>query len=372
MKINIKTFAGLEQVLAKEVEELGGKDIEILNRMVSCEGDKRFLYSANFQLRTALKILVPIKEFHFENMDEYYQNIFDVNWYDYFDVDKSIFIDSVVNSQMFNNTQFAVLKAKDAVVDKFKEKYLKRPFVKSRNSNIKINIFIKENFCVLSLDSSGEALFKRNYRVQSGDASINEVLAAGMIKISGWNQTNELLDFMCGSGTIPIEGTLIGLNIPPQYKRREFAFCHWHDFEPNLWENVREEALQAQSIEPITVMASDISQKMVDAAAENIANAGLSGYIKLQRANYINVRYNRPKHIIINPPYGKRIGTGKTDINSFYKEIGDTLKHNFTNSEAWIISSNMQAMKHIGLRATKKVILYNGPLESRFQKYELY
>lgn len=372
MNIIAKTFAGLEQVLADEIKDLGGENITILNRSVSFDADKKMLYASNFQLRTALKILYPIKDFNFENVDDFYKKFYEIEWENYFDVQKTIFIDSVVNSSFFQNTKFPALKGKDAIVDRFRDKLNRRPSVHTRKPQVKINLYIKENYCNVSLDSSGDALFKRNYRVNSGPAAINEVLAAGLIKLSGWDGSKELLDFMCGSGTIPIEGTLIGLKIPPQYKRKEFAFMHWKDYDEKIWEEVREDALMKQSTKLINVFASDISQQTLDLASENIANAGLSGYIMTRRTNFEKVKFQQPKHIVFNPPYGKRIGTGRDNIFDFYKKIGDALKTNFAGSEAWMITSNMKALKNVGLRTSKKITLYNGPLESRFVKYELY
>ncbi|MBN2892461.1 MAG: class I SAM-dependent RNA methyltransferase [Bacteroidales bacterium] len=372
MNVIAKTFAGLEQVLADEIQELGGENIKIMNRSVSYDADMKLLYSSNYRIRTALKILVPISDFYFKNIDEFYDNFYNIEWEKYFKVQKSFFIDSVISSSFFNNTKFAALKAKDAIVDRFRDKLNTRPSVITRNPEIKINVYVRENYCNVSLDSSGEALFKRGYRVNSGPAAINEVLAAGLVKLSGWDGKKELLDFMCGSGTIPIEGTMIGLNIPPQIKRKNFGFQHWNDYDKNLWENAVEEANNAQSTNIITVFASDISQRTLDEASENVANAGLFSYIMLRRASFDKVSFQSPKHIIFNPPYGKRIGTGNEDIFDFYKRIGDTLKNNFAESEAWMITSNMQALKNVGLRTSKKIILYNGPLESRFVKYEMY
>ncbi len=372
MNLIAKTFAGLEEVLANEIEELGGTNIQQLNRSVSFDADLRLLYSVNYRLRTALKILKPIKDFNFDNVDDFYDQLYDIAWEEYFDKSKSIFVDSVVNSSFFNNTKFAALKTKDAIVDRFRDKFNSRPSVLTRQPDVKINIYVKENYCNISLDSSGEALFKRGYRVKSGPASLNEVLAAGLIKLSGWDGKNELLDFMCGSGTIPIEGTMLGLRIPPQIKRKKFAFQHWTDFDQKIWDEVVEDALMQQSTNLIETFASDISQNTLDEAQENIANAGLSSYIKTRRTSFDRISFQQPKHIVFNPPYGKRIGTGNENIFDFYKRIGDTLKNNFVDSEAWMITSNLKALKNLGLRTSKKIILYNGPLESRFVKYELY
>ncbi len=373
MKVIAKTFAGLEEVLANEIKEIGGLNIKSEKRAVWFECDKKLLYAANYTLRTALKILAPIAEFQFKNVEDFYKKIYEVDWENYFVEEKTIFIDKVVYSQMFKNTQFAALKTKDAIVDRFKDKTGNRPSVDLKNPQIKINLYVKDDFCSLALDSSGNPLYKRSYRVKSHPAQINEVLAAGLVLLSEWDKKTELLDFMCGSGTIPIEAALIGLNIPPQFKRKKFAFQNWKDYDKELWESVIEEQMNKQSLELIKIFASDISQESVDMAAENIANAGLSGYITIRRSNFENVKFNSPKHILFNPPYGKRIGNTKEDnILELYKKIGDVLKNNFKKSQAWLITSNMQALKNVGLKTSKKIILYNGPLESRFVKYDLY
>lgn len=372
MNIIAKTFSGLEEVLMEEIKEIGGTNIKKLQRSVSFDGDKKTLYRANYKLRTALKILVPIFDFEFDDIDEFYKNIHKIVWEKNFTVDKTFMIEAVISSDIFRNTQFAALRAKDAIVDRFRERTGERPSIDKYAPQIKINVYVKGNYCNISLDSSGDALFKRGYRESGGAAPINEVLAAGLVLLSKWDKKKEFLDFMCGSGTILIEAAMIGMNIPPQFKRKFFAFQEWKNFDLGLWEEVQEEENKKQSKKSITLFGSDISLKAIEMARENVANSGLSSYIKLKRASFTTLKYETPKHIVFNPPYGKRIGGEEEDMYDFYEKIGDTLKQNYTNSEAWFITGNLPALKHVGLRTSKRIILFNGPIESRFVKYELY
>ncbi len=372
MEIIAKTFAGLEGVLKKEIEQIGGTNVKELRRSVSFEGDKKLLYTANYKLRTALKILVPINNFKFRDLNDFYAKLYDMEWEKFFDVKKTISIDPVVFSDFFQNTHFVALKAKDAIVDSFMSKFDRRPTVDIKNAEVKINLYIKDKYVNVSLDSSGKALYKRGWRIKQGIAPLNEVLAAGIILLSQWDKKVEFLDFMCGSGTLPIEATMIGLNIPPQFRRKKFAFQNWNDYDSDLWEKVVEEENNKQSFNLISTFGSDISARSLDEAAENVSFAGFSPYITLQNKPIDKVFFNSPKHIIFNPPYGKRIGNRGSDMDTLYKTIGDTLKNNFEGSQAWMFTGNLDALKHIGLRSSKKIILYNGPIESRLVKYELY
>lgn len=372
MEILAKTFAGLEEVLCKEIEEIGGKNVKIQTRSVSFEGDKKLLYASNYCLRTALKILVPILDFEFRDVDEFYKKIYNFDWTTIFDYKKYFAIEQVVSSAMFKNTQFAALKAKDAIVDFFMSKVNNRPSIDIKNPDIKLNLYINNNYCNISLDSSGEALYKRGYKVRQGPAPLNEVLAAGIIMLSGWDKKTELADFMCGSGTIPIEAALLALNIPPQFKRKIFGFQNWKDYDASLWKTVVNTEFNKQKMDKITIFASDISQQAIDVTSENVSYSGLSSFIKIKRAHFDTVTYNEPKFLLFNPPYGKRLGEDDEELYVFYKKIGDVLKNNHKGSTAWMITGNMTALKNLGLRTSKKIILYNGPIESRLVKYELF
>ncbi len=365
-----KTFKGLEDVLFNELEQLGASDLKKANRAVEFTGDKALMYRANFHLRTALRILKPIAEFNVKDENELYQQIQTIDWTNYFDLKNTFAIDSVVHSDNFSHSKYVALKVKDAIVDQFREKFKKRPYVETENPDIRISIHIANELCTVSLDSSGESLHKRGYRIKTNKAPINEVLAAGMILLSGWDKKSVFVDPMCGSGTLIIEAAMIANNIPPGVYRQKFGFETWKDFDNDLLEEIYEE----DTVEPdfdIKIIGSDISEIAIRIARENIANAGLKKKIELQINPIEN--YIPPAEggiIVTNPPYGERIK--KNEINNFYKVLGDRFKNRYQGYEAWLISSNFDAIKHIGLRPSQKMTLFNGPLECKFLNYSIY
>ena len=332
------------------------------------------LYRANYELRTALKILSSVGSFKASNPAKLYEGIFKIDWHKYFDVSKTFAVNSVIFTNNFQHSGFVTLKVKDAIADKFRQVYDKRPSIDTRNPDIRINVLIQANEVKVSLDSSGEPLFKRGYRTKHGKASISEVLAAGMILLSKWDIGTDFVDFMCGSGTLPIEAALIAYNIPPQIEREEFAFQNWIDFDEKLWESVKEKANKNRKNKDevkCKIFASDKSYKSISFSRENIENLHLDEIIELSKSDLSKLDFEKTnKHIIINPPYGERLEI--EDINGLYKDIGDELKKKYSGSVAWILSGNFQALKKIGLRTSKKMTLYNGPLECKFQKYEMY
>lgn len=365
-----KTFHGLEPILAQEIQNIGGQDVQILKRAVKFYGDKRLLYSANYNLRTALKILVPIKEFTIYSQTDFYYKIKKIKWQEYISADSTIQIETVCNSKFFKNTHFVTLRTKDAIVDKFRELTGKRPGIDTLHPDLKINVHISDAKCTISLDSSGDPLFKRGYRTKTGDAPLNEVLAAGLIKMSGWNGNCDFYDPMCGSGTLAIEAALIAYNIPPGLYRKEFAFEKWADFDEDLFEIVCDEENPKDF--NFNIYASDISEKTARIAEENINSASLKGKIKVFRKPFEDFSVpETPGMIITNPPYGERLSKDD-DMIQFYAEIGNKLKKDFPDFDAWIISSNLKALKHVGLKPSKKIPLFNGALECRFNKFEMY
>lgn len=366
-----KTSAGLETVLAKELRQLGAGNIRTGVRVVSFEGDKGFMYKANLALRTALRILKPIAEFKVRSEDEFYRKIYDMNWEEYFDENGSFAIDSTVHSERFTHSKYVSLKAKDAIVDKFRNLTGKRPDIDLRNPTVKINIRISDQMCTVSLDSSGEPLFKRGYRTQTGEAPINEVLAAGILLESGWDGLSDFLDPMCGSGTILIEAAMIALNIPPNINNKGFGFMKWKDYDPKLYELIENAQMNRIRDFKGQIVGYDILAENVVKAKENIENANLSEFIKVERANFFRTKKytNEHLHIVFNPPYGERL---EINIPEFYQQIGDTLKTNYPDSQAWLITTEKEAMKNVGLRASKRIKVFNGPLEARLLQYEIY
>ncbi|HLS30406.1 MAG TPA: THUMP domain-containing protein [Flavobacteriaceae bacterium] len=366
-----KTFAGLEAILAKELRLLGAGNIQPGIRVVSFEGDKGFMYKANLSLRTALRVLKPIAEFDVRSEDEFYRKIYDIDWEKYLNVEDSFAIDSTVHSEKFTHSNYVTLKAKDAIVDKFRNVAGKRPDIDLQNPKLRINIHINDQFCTVSLDSSGDSLHKRGYRKETGEAPINEVLAAGMLMHAGWDGRSDFLDPMCGSGTILIEAAMIALNIPANINNAGFGFKNWKDWDPELYDIIEKAQLDRIRDFKYEIIGYDISEEAVTKAKENVANANLSDFIKVFKADFFtSEKYSKGHlHMVFNPPYGERLAI---NIPEFYEKIGDTLKQNYPGSQAWFLTSDVEAMKSVGLRTSRRVKLYNGPLEARLLQYEIY
>lgn len=371
-KMIAKTFVGLEGVLAKELKDLGAEEVTILKRAVSFTGDKKMMYKANFNLRTALRILKPVFSFQASDNDQLYKAIYDFDWSQYIKLGHTIAIDAVVNSKYFNNSQYVELKVKDAIVDQFRERIGKRPSVDLENPSIRINIHISEDNCDVLLDSSGDSLHKRGYRVSTDIAPLNEVLAAGMIMLSGWEGKTDFVDPMCGSGTLLIEAALIAMGIPPGIYRKRFGFENWLDFDPDLFCDVTEDDSSSKDFN-CEIVGSDISSKAIQIARTNLRNASLHNKVKLNVCSFEETSGAAFQHkglLVTNPPYGERMR--KTNIFSFYKAVGDHLKKEYTGFDAWVISSNFDALKYFGLHPDKTYTLYNGALECKFQRFLLY
>jgi len=369
-EIIAKTFQGLEEVLAQELTVLGANDIQIGRRMVSFSGDKEMLYKANFCLRTAIRILKPIKQFTAKDADEVYEQIKSIHWEDYLDIDKTFAVDAVVFSEEFRHSKFVSYKVKDAIVDYFREKMNKRPSVRINKPDISLNIHIAQTSCTLSLDSSGESLHRRGYRQEAVEAPLNEVLAAGMIMMTGWHGECDLIDPMCGSGTIPIEAALIARNIAPGVFRKEFAFEKWNDFDQELFDSIYNDDSQEREFTH-HIYGYDNSPKAFEIATHNIKAASVSKDITLQLQPFQQFEQPAEKAVIItNPPYGERISTN--DLLGLYQMIGERLKHAFVGNTAWVLSYREECFDQIGLKATEKVPLFNGALECEFRKYEIF
>jgi putative N6-adenine-specific DNA methylase len=365
-----KTFQGLEEVLAEELTNLGANDIQIGRRMVSFTGDKEIMYRANFCLRTAIRILKPIKNFNAKDADEVYNQIKKINWEEYLDADKTFAVDAVVFSEEFRHSKFVAYKVKDAIVDYFKELNGKRPSVRINKPDVLLNIHIAQNRCTLSLDSSGESLHRRGYRQEAVEAPLNEVLAAGMILMTGWHGQCDLIDPMCGSGTIPIEATLIARNIAPGVFRKEFAFERWKDFDQEMFDNIYNDDSQEREFDH-KVFGYDNSPQAHEIAINNVKAAGLSKEIILKLQPFQQFEQPREKSVIVmNPPYGERIST--RDLLGLYQMIGERLKHAFTDQDAWILSYREECFDQIGLKPSRKIPLFNGALECEFRKYQIF
>ena len=365
-----KTFQGLEEVLAQELTELGADNIEIGRRMVSFTGDKEMMYRANFCLRTAIRILKPIKHFTAQNADEVYDAVKSIEWTDFLNNTDSFAVDAVVFSETFRHSKFVAYKVKDAIVDYFRERTGNRPSVRINNPDLAINIHIAENQCTLSLDSSGESLHRRGYRQEQVEAPLNEVLAAGMILMTGWRGECDLIDPMCGSGTIPIEAALIARNIAPGVFRKEFGFEKWKDFDQELFDNIYNDDSKEREFTH-KIYGYDNNPKANEIATHNVKAAGVSKDVVLRIQPFQQFEQPTEKSIIItNPPYGERISAN--DLLGLYQMIGERLKHAFVGNDAWILSYRDECFDQIGLKPSVKVPLFNGALECQFRKYQIF
>lgn len=366
-----KTLYGLEDALVKELKLLGAIAPEKGVRSVSFKGDKGFMYKANLCLRTALKILKPIHKAIVKNEKDLYNTVYNIAWENYLNANQTFAIDAVTFSKDFTHSKYVALKAKDAIADRFRKVVGKRPNVDVKFPDLQINIHIQHKTCTISLDSSGRSLHQRGYRTDTNKAPINEVLAAGMLLLSGWDGQCDFLDPMCGSGTIPIEAAMIACNIPANINRKEFAFEKWNDFDADLFDKIVESSLNKARDFKYTIKGYDRSFSAVRKARENVKNANLQDYITIVKDDFFETEKTSENklHIVFNPPYGERL---PIDVNYFYSQIGNTLKQNYSNSEAWFITSNLEALKHVGLRPTRRIKLFNGKLESKLVKYDIY
>ncbi len=371
MEMLAKTQFGLEEILADELKNLGAQNIELLNRAVKFSGDTALLYRANLELRTAIKILVPIFQFEFKDQEDFYKQVRKYDWSKNITTEQTLAINSAVNSEHFTHSKFVALKTKDAIVDQFRDTFGVRPSIDTADPDLRINVHIFKNQCTLSLDSSGSTLAKRGYRKVQSKAPISEVLAAGIILLSKWNPKTDFMDPMCGSGTFPIEAAMIASNMAPGLNRT-FAFQKWNDFDRELWSDIRRKAKEKIKEPSCKIVGSDMDFKVLNIARNNAELAGVDRFIKFRMLDFLDSEsMGNSYHIAINPPYGERIGNPDR-IRDFYRAIGDSLKQGFANSDAWIISSDIEALKNLGLKASRRIKLYNGPLECRLYHFELY
>ncbi len=370
-KMVAKTFFGFEELLEKELIQLGAQNIQKGTRMVSFYGDKGFMYKANLGLRTALKILKPIYSFKVFNEKGLYNGIQSVDWSVYLNNNQSFVIETTLYTETFTHSQFVALKVKDAIVDQFRENTGNRPNIDKEHPDLRIHIHIDRDYCTVSLDTSGASLHHRGYRTATNIAPINEVLAAGILLLSGWDGKAHFLDPMCGSGTILAEAAMIACNIPPNINRKEFAFEKWQDWDSELFDTILESLLKKTKEFHYTITGYDKAPSAVRKAQDNLINANLDEYVKIAQQDFFNSEkeVQGPLHMVFNPPYGERLDI---QMERFYREIGDTLKKNYSNTNAWFITSNLEALKFVGLRPSRKIKLFNGKLEARLVKYEMY
>jgi len=364
-----KTMFGLEEILAEELRKLGAQNVKPMNRAVSFKGDKGFMYKANLNLRTALRVLKPIAHFQAHDEKELYKELCKIDWTEIFDLEATFATHATTHSEVFTHSKYASLVMKDAIADTFRKKFDKRPDVDPEMPDVSINLHIAKHTCTVSLDSSGESLHKRGYKSDAVMAPMNEVLAAGLILLSDWNRIANFHDPMCGSGTLLIEAALIAHNIPANIFRDKFGFEGWKDFDEELWEMIKEVSLEKEAHYYGKITGSDNFQKAVRISRENIDNALLYDNIKVTKADFFETEVEPGTFVMFNPPYGERIDLG---VNDFYEKVGTTLKHKYEGCGIWIISSDIENMKFIGLRPSRKIKVMNGKLDCSFRKFEVY
>lgn len=365
-----KTFAGLEPLLADELTALGARNCTVMSRSVAFEGGADMLYRANYFSRLALRVLWRQKTFTFANNRQFYEQVFDFPAEQFMGPDHTLAVHATIADTIFKTPLYASLLAKDAVCDRFRDRCGRRPSVDKDNPDVQLHLHVYKNEAQLFLDSSGESLHKRGYKARSHPAPINEVVAAAMLKLSGWHGECDLIDPMCGGATILIEAAMRALNIPAGFYRRDYGFCHWKTFDAGQWREVRKTADIRDDVD-VNFYGSDISPQFLEIAAANVRRARLEDFIRLERRDMRQARPARaPALVMTNPPYGERLAV--EDPNEFYSEIGDSLKNNFSGCRAFVISSDMDALKHIGLKPSMKARLFNGPLKCRLVGYDLF
>jgi putative N6-adenine-specific DNA methylase len=367
------TQFGLEEVLAAELKQLGAQQIKISTRAVEFTGDQRLLYQANIWCRTAIRILVPFANFYVRDEEDLYRKVSRIRWRDYLSLSQTFAINAVVSNSTFQHSLFLSQLTKDAIVDQFRRDTGERPTVDVSRPDVRFNLHMYENQVTLALDASGDSLHRRGYRLQTNVAPLNEALAAGIILLTGWDRKSPFIDPMCGSGTLLIEAAMLAYNIAPGlYRGHNFGFVAWQDFNKKLFEEVLTEARAQRLPEAdIEIIGSDIDRDYIDAARNNITEAGLEDEIRVRVRDIKDAqRVGEQGLVVLNPPYGERIGS--SDLHELYRTIGDTLKTNFSGYDAYVFTGNLEAAKYIGLRTSRRIPLYNGPIECRLLKYELY
>lgn len=371
LRIVVSTYAGLEDLLASELRQLGGRDVEIHTRAVSCIGDKGFMYKVNFCSRLALRVMVSLTSFSIKDGDDLYREVAAIDWTEFMKVSQTFAVRCTLNSELFDTNLYPALKVKDAIADSFRKNGGKRPDVDKENPDLEVMVFINRDRCTLLLNSSGESLHRRGYRSEVDKAPMSEVLAAGILMHSGWEPHKPLVDFMCGSGTIPIEAALMAANIPPGAFRKQFAFEKWPDFDEALYKTIREKQIERINENPVRIYGNEINRFVLEKAEENVKNAGVEDMVQLSLGDFND--FERPSGngvVIINPPYGEKLEP--EDLDALYKSIGDRFKKNYAGYKAWIFTGSPEGAKAVGLRSNRKIKLFNGPIECRLLGYELF
>lgn len=367
--ITLKTFFGLEEVLAEELKELGFSSPKILNRAVQVSGTLKDVYFLNYNVRCAISVLVEIEKFRIRNEQDLYKQASKIDWTELFDVQKTFAVKGAVFSDLFRHSQYPFLLVKDAIVDKFRDKVGERPNVNVKKPQVLFDVYVNNKEVTVSMNTSGAPLFQRGYREATGIAPLNEVVAAGLIRMSGWDKKSTFIDPFCGSGTLLIEAGLMATGLPPQIERHHFAFKNFKNFDAQIWEEILYTTSRLPKL-PCKIIGSDKSAEMITKARRNLRSLPIGRFIETSVNAFEEQNWNEENATMIsNPPYGERMGDS---ILELYEEVGDWMKNNMQSNECWLLSSNYEALKFVGLKPDKKVKIYNGDLECSFRKYSIY
>lgn len=370
LTITVKTFYGLEQVLLEELTELGYRDAIALNRAVQLTGTWRDVYYLNYHLRCALTVLVQIGQFTIRKEDDLYRECMKIDWTSYFSIDKTFAVKGAVYSDMFRHSRYPYLVVKDAIADSFRKKFDDRPNVNVKTPQVTFDVYVSRNTVTLALNTSGAPLFKRGYREETGEAPLNEVVAAGLIRMSGWDRKSAFFDPFCGSGTLLIEAALMASGLPPQLERQHFAFRNFANFDLATWESIREEAGTRVTGLPCVIAGSDISAEMVTKARRNLRRLPVGRFVETRVEDFEEAKRPAASGVMIsNPPYGERMGD---EIEELYERVGNWMKAEMKGFDCWILSSNEEALKRVGLKPDRKLRVFNGDLDCSFRKFAIY
>ncbi len=363
---------GAEELAATELVQLGITDAVAGKGGVTFNTDRSGLYQANLWLRTASRVLVQLTRFPCSSPPELYAGVFALPWHELITPAMTLAVDCSLRDSALTHSGFVALKTKDAVVDRIREACGSRPNVDTSFPDVRINVHLHKNVCTVSLDSSGDALDRRGYRLERNEAPLRETLAAAVIALTGWDGASPLADPMCGSGTIPVEAALRAAHIPPGFQR-EFGFQQWLDFDAPLWERICAEAQAGITTIPLGLITGyDLDSKALSLARRNSAKAGLEGQIHFfHGALQEFTPLGDSGVVILNPPYGIRLGE-EDDLRELYCQIGDVLKKRCRGWTGYVLTGNLELAKYIGLKASRRYVLFNGAIECRLLKYELY
>ena len=370
LTITLKTIFGLEQVLSEELIELGFAKPEVLNRAVQVKGTWKDVYFLNLHVRCAIAVLVRVDSFYIRDEDDLYKKCKRIDWPSYFDIDKTFAVKGAVFSDLFNHSQYPFFVVKDAIVDKFRDEMGDRPDVNVKRPQVLFDVYINKNEVIISLNTSGAPLFQRGYREETGEAPLNEVMAAGMIRLSGWDRKSTFVDPFCGSGTLLIEAALLAAGLPSQIERQHYAFKNFKNYDAEVWESILDDIPKRITELPCEIIGSDIDADMVTTARRNFRALPIGRFIKTSVDGFKDVKPEAENGTMIsNPPYGERMGE---NVEEMYAELGDWMKTEMKGFDCWVLSSNMEAYKELGLRPDRKIKLFNGDLECSFRKFAIY